>query len=330
MFEHCEIQGIKFEPARFCAPMAGYTHSAFRRLVSEFGGCGAFWTEMLSARQLINEDFQASPWLKRKPSEKFTVYQLMVRVGDQLDRALGRLEENGVEAIDINFACDAPHIRSLQSGSALFGDIEALKWIISNARQRWNGLLFVKIRLGDRKPQWQGILKERLELFQDYGANAVIVHPRFFEDKFKRSARHDVLGWISSIVKIPIIASGDITCKNDIERLADRLSPASAIMLGRITVVKPWIFAAWDRGISVDYRSVWVKMRDYILEDFEPLVAISRLKMFTKYYSANFLFGRHFYTQVYNAKTIEEISEIAEIFFSKNPQIVSNVLVANW
>ena len=50
MFESCVIRGVNFTPARFCAPLAGYTHSAFRRLVAEFGGCGAFWTEMLAAK----------------------------------------------------------------------------------------------------------------------------------------------------------------------------------------------------------------------------------------------------------------------------------------
>lgn len=330
MFEFCEIGGRRFEPARFSAPLAGYTHSAFRRLVAEFGGCGALWTEMLSARQLINEDFSKSPWLKRSPSEKFTVYQLMVRADDPIEKALNRLKDHGVEAIDLNLACDAPHIRSLQAGSVLFGDFEGLKKIVSETRKHWRGLLFVKIRLGDRKEDWRERLRERLIMFEDCGVNAIVVHPRFFEDKFKRSARHDVLPWIASIVKIPLIASGDITCRADVEKLADKLSCASGIMLGRIAIIKPWIFAEWDKPISIDYGAVWNKMLSYILEDFEPEIAISRIKMFTKYYSANFAFGKNFYIKVYNARSIDEIKQIADEFFSANPKINTRLLISHW
>src|SRR5512142_2274068 len=106
MFEACVIRGRRFVPARFCAPLAGYTHSAFRRLLAELGGCGAVWTEMLAARRLLSEDFRSSPWVRRRPEETCLVYQLMVGDGDPLDRILGRLHENGAEAVDLNLACD--------------------------------------------------------------------------------------------------------------------------------------------------------------------------------------------------------------------------------
>ena len=66
MFDECVIRGRRFAPARFCAPLVGYTHSAFRRLVAELGGCGAVWTEMLAARQILSENFRTSPWLRRR------------------------------------------------------------------------------------------------------------------------------------------------------------------------------------------------------------------------------------------------------------------------
>lgn len=254
----------------------------------------------------------------------------MIRRGDPIQKALERLESHGVEAIDLNLACDAPHIRSLQAGSALFSNLEDLKYIVSETRKYWRGLLFVKIRLGDRTPDWQEKLKERLIMFQDFGADAIVVHPRFFEDKFKRAARHEVLPWVASITRLPLIVTGDITCREDTEKLRDKLKHASAIMLGRIVVIKPWIFAEWDKPVRADYHEVWKKMFAYILEDFEPEVAISRIKMFAKYYSANFMFGKNFYTKIYNSKTIEEIKQVSDDFFSKNPQISKKLLVCQW
>ena len=47
MFETTRINDRVFSPALFLAPMAGVTNSAFRRLLADFGGYGALFTEML-------------------------------------------------------------------------------------------------------------------------------------------------------------------------------------------------------------------------------------------------------------------------------------------
>lgn len=329
MFEQCEIAGKRFAPARFLAPMAGYTHSAFRRLVAELGGCGAIWTEMLSARQIINEDFSKSAWVKRREVEKFVVYQLMVRENDPMDRVIEKLLSQGADAIDLNLACDAPQIRSLQAGSALFSDVVTMRKIIEQARKHWKGMLTVKIRLGDRHPQWRQRLEERIKLVQDCGVDAVIVHPRFFEDKFKRSARYDAFDFIAAITNLPIIASGDIVGRETVEKNVQKLKRASAIMLGRIAIIKPWVFAQWDKDFTPDYRGIWQKMFEYIKEDFEPAVALSRIKMFTKYYSANFLFGNIFRNKINNGKNLHDLQNAADEFFDNDPAIVKNPVVEN-
>ncbi len=46
---------LSIHPPLLLAPMAGLTHSAFRRLVLELGGVGLLSTEMLSARSLPGE-----------------------------------------------------------------------------------------------------------------------------------------------------------------------------------------------------------------------------------------------------------------------------------
>jgi tRNA-dihydrouridine synthase len=49
------VNKATFSPPRFCAPMAGITHSAFRRLVSNFGGYGALFTELLAGNQILRD-----------------------------------------------------------------------------------------------------------------------------------------------------------------------------------------------------------------------------------------------------------------------------------
>ena len=173
MFSETVIRGIPFQPALFCAPLAGITHSAFRRLVAEFGGCGAFWTEMLSAKQILNEDLRRSPYLRRRPIENKVIYQLMIRDTDRLDRVIGRLSEIAPDGIDINLACHAPMIRRLDAGSRLFENLPVLSSVLKTVRR-----LLARASDGEnparpRYAGWKERFAERMKLFEDSGVDAV-------------------------------------------------------------------------------------------------------------------------------------------------------------
>ena len=69
-------------------------------------------------------------------------------------------------------------------------------------------------------------------------------------------------------------------------------------------------------------------MYRYIMEDFPLPVAIRRIKMFTKYYAANFTFGHPFYITVFNAPSLDVVQQLADNFFARNPTLVSSPNVA--
>jgi tRNA-dihydrouridine synthase len=252
----------------------------------------------------------------------------MARVGDPLDRILGRLADHGAEAIDLNLACDAHTIRACEAGSALFADFAALCRVVTEARRCWPGLLTVKLRLGRRAVDWQARFAERLRLFAETGLDAVIVHPRFFEDKFRRRAQHELIPWIASLTALPLIVNGDLAGPAHVAALAEPMRAAAGIMIGRMALVRPWLFAAWDRPFVVDHAAVWHRLCDYISEDFPPETALRRVKMFTKYFAANFAFGHSFAVCVANAATLPEAVRRADDFFARSPQLVAQPTVA--
>ena len=328
MFDECVIRGRKFAPARFCAPLVGYTHSAFRRLLSELGGCGAVWTEMLASPQILSENFRTSPWLRRRPQEGCLVYQLMVGPEDPIERVLARLEEGGVDALDLNLACNAKSVRTCLAGGALFEDLESLRVVLHKVRRFWPHVLTAKIRLGHQRVEWQPRFVERLRLLEEAGVDAVILHARFVEERFKRRARHELFPWAASLTRLPLIANGDLTGPETLKGRNDQIGSVSAIMLGRMAVVRPWIFATWDRPADVDLAAMWDRMCHYIMEDFPPALALRRLQMFTKYFAANFKFGHQFNVELARALSLQEIRQRAEAFFSRAPATVAQPTVA--
>lgn len=328
MFNQCDIRGRRFVPARFSAPLAGYTHSPFRRLLSELGGCGAIWTEMLAARQTLGEDFRKSPWLRNNPSGPVVFYQLMVCAGDPLERIMNRLGNNGVEAVDLNLACDAPSIRAHNAGRGLFDNLGALKVVANEMRRHWPGILTAKLRLGTRMPGWETRFAERVLLLENAGFDALVIHFRFFEDKFKRRARHDLVEWATGLTRLPVIANGDIGALEDLLDLGAQLRSASAIMIGRQAVVRPWLFANWESSRPIDYGGVWLRLFRDIQEAFPPETALRRVRMFTKYFAANFAFGHNFAVDVAKAECLEQAKERAASFFARGPQVLSRPTAA--
>jgi len=322
MFSETVIRGVDFRPALFCAPLAGITHSAFRRLVAEFGGCGAFFTEMLSGHSLFGEDPRRSPYLRRSSGERRLIYQLMVSDTHRLEEIIGRLSEIGADGLDINLACHAPLIRMRAAGSRLFDNLPVLAAVLETTRRCWPGLLTVKVRLGRAAPDWEARFAERMRLFEAAGVDAVILHPRFFEDKFKRRARHELLAWAASLTRLPLIANGDIRGAETVRGKPAWFGHVAAVMVGRMAVARPWVFAAWERPVAVDYADVWRRLFEYTCEDFPPGRALGRIKLFTEYYARNFQFGHALQVAVQNACTLESARERADEFFRASPAIL--------
>lgn len=311
-----------------CAPLAEVTHSAFRRLVAEFGGCGAQFTEMLSGRHLLNEDPNVSPYIKRRPVEARVFYQLMLRPTDPIEVIVDKVSAMGPDGLDLNLACYAPVIRQLDAGSRLFENAPALRDVLSRVRARWPGPLLAKIRLGRDTVGMEARFEERLRIIEDAGVDAITLHVRFFEDKFKRRARHELFQWAATLTRLPIVANGDIQSRAQIEDNPRIFRSVSGLMIGRMAIARPWIFAGWRDPISVNLAEVWQRMHRYIEEDFPPAVAIKRLRLFSKYYARNFLFGHHFAVAMLNAPNMAEALERAGAFFATNPESVAEPVLS--
>jgi len=314
------LRGVVFDPPLFCAPMAEITHSAFRRLLSDFGGYGALFTEMLSARMILREDLERSPCLKRRPQEGKVIYQLMAADTVRLPEIIDRLLALRPDGLDLNAACAAYNAIQQGCGADLFEDAPRLREVLRVMRRVFPGPLTVKIRLGRQSEGWEGRLEERLRLMAGEGVDALTIHPRFFEEKFKRSARHALYGELARQARLPIIASGDIRGPEDLREHAGQLAPASGVMVGRMAAACPWVFALWRRpGLRVNHAEVWGKLCDYVAEDFAAPQALVRLKIIAPYFARNFSFGHTFFKAVHGASDLASARRRAEDFLRAGP-----------
>jgi len=330
------LKGVAVSPPLFCAPLAGVTHSAFRRLVSDFGGYGALFTEMLSGRALLHENVAESPFTKKRGSEGLVWYQLALNGAEDIEKGLEKLLPIGPAAIDLNAGCPAPEMEKIGTGVALFSDINRLKNVVMRLRKAWPGILTVKCRLWKTKENWKQEFLARVRIFEDCGVDALTVHPRFFDEKLKHKAKWEYFPWICQQTKLPIIANGDIAHPQDIVENADCFDAVAGLMIGRQAVVRPWMFNEFaplfglqeNCSAPIDYTGIWQRYYDYVNEDFRPEKAIGRLKEFTKYYSCNFFFGQQLKSMAQSASTIGTLHEKVTKFLQSNPRVVAKPAVS--
>ncbi len=305
--------------------MAGVTHSAFRRLVADFGGYGALFTEMLSGPAILSENNEVSPYTRCRPTEGKLIYQLLLKSEENIPAIVEKLRALSPFAIDLNLGCPAPQIRKQAGGAALFADYERMARVLEALRKSWGGILTVKCRLGADRPGWREELARRLRCFESIGVDAVFVHPRFSGEKLRRRSRWSQLTWICEETSQPIIANGDITGPESENFRAFTEGFVSGIMVGRAAVVRPWLFRMLSDShfFEPDYPAVWERYYSYVMEDFPPEKAIGRLKEFAAYYARNFFFGHELYRRVQGASSISELHAAAMKFLQSEPKTVA-------
>ena len=323
-----KIGTLRISPPLLAAPLANLSHSALRRLWADYGGYGALFTEMLSARMILHEDPLRSPWLKRRPAEGRVFYQLMTDDAARLPEIVDRLAPVAPDGLDLNCACGAATIRRQGGGAALFEDADRLRRVVAALRRSFPGPLTAKIRLGRARDDWRPRLWERIRVLEEEGVDAIILHPRFVEDKFKRIARHDWMPEVAARMRVPLIANGDLAGAADVRRRAEAFRGVAGWMVGRQAVVRPWIFARWEQpGPPEDGAAVARRFADYLAEDFDPDKALRRLKVWMPYYARNFKYGHRLFAAIQSAPDGATARARIDAFWAEAPECLAEVTV---
>jgi tRNA-dihydrouridine synthase len=323
------LRGTTFDPPLFCAPMANLTHSPWRRLMADYGGCGAVFSEMLSAPMILHENIENSPWLKRRPGDGKIVYQLLATYADVLPAVIDRLSGLRPDGLDLNCACGAPLILQQGGGAALFEDAARMQDIIRTLRRCFAGPLTVKIRLGREGDGWRDRLLERIRMMEDEGVDALILHPRFQEDKFRRRARHELYADLAAATRLPLVANGDIADPDYVSARAGQFAPVAGLMIGRQAAAQPWLFGRWhEPRLAVDFTDVVRRLCGYLLDDFSPDKALRRLKVWVPYFACNFVYGHTLFKSVQSAPDWDQAVGRIFDFLAADPERLDPISVS--
>ena len=240
-FAPMKIGNIEFGPHPvFLAPMEDVTDIGFRLLCKRFGA-SMVYTEFVSAEALIRDVKSTQQKLTISNEERPVGIQIYGRDVDAMVEAAKIVEQAGPDLIDLNFGCPVKKVAGKGAGAGMLQNIPKLLEITRKVVDAVKLPVTVKTRLGWNQDQL--IITELAEQLQDCGIQALTIHGRTRAQMYTGEADWTLIGEVkrNPRIHIPIIGNGDITSPEEAKQAFERYG-VDAIMVGRATFGRPWIF----------------------------------------------------------------------------------------
>jgi tRNA-dihydrouridine synthase 3 len=242
------------------APMAVGGNLPYRRLCREYGA-DLTCSEMVLADKLVKGG--EGPLLRAHPSEDTFGVQLCGKHAETLCAAAQLAVERGARFIDLNFGCPIDLVVQRGAGSALLKKPARLAALVAAVRAAVTVPLSVKIRTGYSEDRQNAA--EIAPLVEAAGADALVLHGRTRQQRYKRSANWEIIAEVASSLSIPVIGNGDVLTPWDLARRRAE-TPVRSFLIARGCLIKPWVFRELRDGEpwfpTVAQR--WAVMRRYL------------------------------------------------------------------
>jgi nifR3 family TIM-barrel protein len=238
--------GSRLLPSRYClAPLAGYTHLAFRRVIRELGGLGLATTDLVQASFLLSGKPHSRDLIATSPDDRPLSVQIFSGFRHELVRAARWLEDHGYAGVDINMGCPMAKVNGQGGGARLMCDPDGACRTVGEVAAAVSLPVTVKMRLGWDATQITAPALARE--FEQLGVAAITIHGRTRQQGFHgRVDLEGIAATVAAVERIPIIGNGDVRSVADAIEMRRRTG-CHAVAIGRGAMLDPWIFRRLER-----------------------------------------------------------------------------------
>ena len=220
--------------------MEDVTDIGFRMLCKRFGAAMVY-TEFVSAEALVRNIKSTINKLSIADSERPVGIQIYGRDVESMVEAAKIVEQVSPDVIDLNFGCPVKKVASKGAGSGMLRNIPLMLDITREVVKAVKTPVTVKTRLG-----WDSenlIITTLAEQLQDCGIEALTIHGRTRAQMYTGNADWSLIKEVKDNprIHIPIIGNGDITTAEE-AKMAFEQYGVDAVMVGRATFGRPWVF----------------------------------------------------------------------------------------
>lgn len=263
-----KIGNIEFGPQPlFLAPMEDVTDIGFRHLCKRFGA-SMVYTEFVSAEALVRSVNATLKKLNISDGERPVGIQIYGRDVESMVEAAKIVEQANPDVIDINFGCPVKKVAGKGAGAGMLQNIPLMLDITREVVKAVKTPVTVKTRLG-----WNSeslVITDLAEQLQDCGIQALTIHGRTRAQMYTGDADWTLIGEVKNNprIHIPVIGNGDICTPEQAKQAFDRYG-VDAVMVGRATFGRPWIFKEmrdYLDGLPEDTSLTFDRKLDILLE----------------------------------------------------------------
>ena len=224
------------------APMEDVTDIGFRLLCRQMGAAMVY-SEFVSSDALIRMVGKSLAKLQVSDDERPVAIQIYGRDVDAMREAAMIVDSQAhPDVLDLNFGCPVKKVAGKGAGAGMLQNVPQM---LAITRAVVDALphtpVTVKTRLG-----WDNdhrIITDLAEQLQDCGIQALTIHGRTRAQMYTGEADWTLIGEVKNNPRmhIPIIGNGDIDSAEKARMCFERYG-VDAIMVGRATFGRPWIF----------------------------------------------------------------------------------------
>jgi tRNA-dihydrouridine synthase B len=271
------------------ASLAGYTDVAMRSIAMEYGAPLTF-SGVIPAEALLRSKALSRPGLAIDEGMHPVGAQIMGWDPEKMALAAKILVDFGYDVIDLNFACPMRKVLRRREGGFMLKEPDQLIKVFRSVREAVKCPILMKLRSGfSDNPESQDKFFEICERASTEGVDALIVHGRSVEQRYRGQADWDIVAKVRRLIpKTILIGSGDLMNAGAIfEKIASGVVDGVAVARGAIG--NPWIFnevRALLEGRPMPQPPTLVEQGELILRHFkmvDELFGGSRVTLFHKY-----------------------------------------------
>ena len=302
-----KIGNITLHNNVFCAPLAGYTNYAFRRLCKGYGA-GLCYSEMVSAKGLKYGSENTQQLLFTDEQEGLAAAQIFGSEPDVLRAACEHEKLQPFPIVDINMGCPVPKIYKNGEGSALL-DNPALAEKIVKECVKSGKIITVKMRIGLHESKL--ITAEFAKRMAGAGASLITVHGRTKDKVYAGEVNYKEIAAAKRAVDIPVIANGGVFSNADAQRLLLETG-ADGVMVARAALFDPQIFCDLTGNARESKLDMFNKQTAWTKQTCDERFSTVFLRKMAAFYLKGERGAAAYKDRLFRAQTTDEVSAIAK------------------
>ncbi len=237
LLEHWSLGGVEIPGRLVLAPMAGVSVQAFRRQGRRHGAA-LVCSEMVSVAGIQHRNERTLDYLRVGADEHPLAIQIFGSDPRAMAEAARIVAAAGADVVDMNFGCPVKKVTKTGAGASLLDDPDHACRLVEAVASATSLPVSVKLRRGVENGS-RTCLSVGPRLVEA-GAASLTLHPRSAKQMYTGTADHALTGELVSLVKVPVIASGDITSRARAQSVL-ATTGAEAVMVGRAAQGNPWV-----------------------------------------------------------------------------------------